>query len=81
MKFFLTGLGKLHENTASIMQGIITADHYGFHSALMPDQYMWGPRIGRSMPNPYVTRETWPFLTYMAEQAKHIHLGTRARNN
>jgi alkanesulfonate monooxygenase SsuD/methylene tetrahydromethanopterin reductase-like flavin-dependent oxidoreductase (luciferase family) len=76
MKFFLTGLGNLHENTESIMKGIITADQYGFHGALMPDHYMWGTQIGHRMPNPYVTLETWTFLTYLAAQTENIHLGT-----
>jgi alkanesulfonate monooxygenase SsuD/methylene tetrahydromethanopterin reductase-like flavin-dependent oxidoreductase (luciferase family) len=76
MKFFLTGLGNLHENTESIMNGIITADQYGFHGALMPDHYMWGTQISHRMSNPYVTLETWTFLTYMAAKTENIHLGT-----
>ncbi|UCH02763.1 MAG: LLM class flavin-dependent oxidoreductase [Candidatus Bathyarchaeota archaeon] len=76
MKFFLTGLGNLHENTESIMNGIITADQYGFHGALMPDHFMWGNQIGHRMQNPYVTLETWTFLTYIAAQTENIHLGT-----
>jgi len=76
MKFFLTGLGNLHENTEFIMKGIITADQYGFHGALMPDHYMWGTRVGSRMQNPYVTLETWTFLTYMAAKTENIHLGT-----
>jgi alkanesulfonate monooxygenase SsuD/methylene tetrahydromethanopterin reductase-like flavin-dependent oxidoreductase (luciferase family) len=76
MKLFLTGLGNLHENTESIMKGIITADQFGFHGALMPDHYMWGTRVGSRMQNPYVTLETWTFLTYMAAKTENIHLGT-----
>jgi alkanesulfonate monooxygenase SsuD/methylene tetrahydromethanopterin reductase-like flavin-dependent oxidoreductase (luciferase family) len=76
MKFFLTGLGNLHENTESIMNGIITADQCGFHGALMPDHYMWGTQIGHRMQNPYVTLETWTFLTYIAAKTENIYLGT-----
>ena len=76
MKFFLTGLGNLHENTEFIMKGIITADQYGFHGALMPDHYMWGTRVGSRMQNPYVTLETWTFLTYIAAKTENIHIGT-----
>jgi alkanesulfonate monooxygenase SsuD/methylene tetrahydromethanopterin reductase-like flavin-dependent oxidoreductase (luciferase family) len=76
MKFFLTGLGNLHENTESILKGIITADQYGFHGTLMPDHYMWGTQMGFRMQNPYVTLETWTFLTYLAAKTENIHLGT-----
>jgi alkanesulfonate monooxygenase SsuD/methylene tetrahydromethanopterin reductase-like flavin-dependent oxidoreductase (luciferase family) len=76
LKFFLTGLGNLYENTASIMKGIIAADRHGFHGALMPDHYMWGQEIGHRMENPYVTLETWTFLTYLAGKTESIHLGT-----
>ena len=76
MKFFLTGLGNFHENTESIMKGIITDDQHGFHGALMPDHYMWGAQIGFRMQNPYVTLETWTFLTYIAAKTENIHLGT-----
>jgi alkanesulfonate monooxygenase SsuD/methylene tetrahydromethanopterin reductase-like flavin-dependent oxidoreductase (luciferase family) len=76
MKFFLTGLGNLHENTESIMKGIITADQHGFHGTLMPDHYMWGTQMGFRMQNPYVTLETWTFLTYLAAKTENIHLGT-----
>lgn len=76
MKFFLTGLGNLFENTESIMNGIITADKHGFNGALMPDHYMWGSEIGHRMENPYDTLETWAFLTYIAGKTENIHLGT-----
>jgi alkanesulfonate monooxygenase SsuD/methylene tetrahydromethanopterin reductase-like flavin-dependent oxidoreductase (luciferase family) len=77
MKFFLTGLGNLHENTESIMKGIITADQYGFQGTLMPDHYMYGNQMGFRMQNPYVTLETWTFLTYIAAKTENIHLGTQ----
>jgi alkanesulfonate monooxygenase SsuD/methylene tetrahydromethanopterin reductase-like flavin-dependent oxidoreductase (luciferase family) len=76
MKFFLTGLGNLHENTESIINGIITADKNGFHGALIPDHYMWGARVGFKMMNPYVTLETWTFLSYISAKTENIHLGT-----
>ncbi len=76
MKFFLTGLGNLYENTEAIMNGIIAADLNGFDGALMPDHYMWGNEIGHTMQNPYVTLETWTFLTYVAAKTENIHLGT-----
>ena len=76
MKFFLTGLGNLYENTESIMNGIVTADQHGFEGALMPDHYMWGSEIGHRMENPYVTLETWTFLTYLAAKTENIKLGT-----
>jgi alkanesulfonate monooxygenase SsuD/methylene tetrahydromethanopterin reductase-like flavin-dependent oxidoreductase (luciferase family) len=76
MKFFLTGVQNFHENTESIIKGIITADQYGFHGALMPDHYMWGSQFGFKMPKPYVTLETWTFLTYIAAKTENIHLGT-----
>lgn len=76
MKFFLTGLGNLYENAEPIMNGIIAADKHGFHGALMPDHYMWGDQIGHSMQNPYVTLETWTFLTYIAAKTENIHMGT-----
>jgi alkanesulfonate monooxygenase SsuD/methylene tetrahydromethanopterin reductase-like flavin-dependent oxidoreductase (luciferase family) len=37
---------------------------------------MWGDQIGHTMQNPYVTLETWTFLTYLAAQTENIHLGT-----
>ena len=76
MKFFLTGLGNLYENTESITKGIIAADQHGFSGALMPDHYMWGNEIGHKMENPYVTLETWTYLTYIAGKTENIHLGT-----
>ena len=76
MKFFLTGLGNLYENAESITKGIIAADQHGFSGALMPDHYMWGDQIGHSMQNPYVTLETWTYLTYIAAKTENIHLGT-----
>lgn len=76
MKFFLTGLGNLYENTEAITKGIIAADRHGFSGALMPDHYMWGDQIGHSMQNPYVTLETWTYLTYIAAKTENIHLGT-----
>lgn len=76
MKFFLTGLGNLYENAESITKGIIAADQHGFSGALMPDHYMWGTEIGHSMQNPYVTLETWTYLTYIAAKTENIHLGT-----
>ena len=76
MKFFLTGLGNLFENTDSITKGIISADKHGFSGALMPDHYMWGNQIGHRMENPYVTLETWTYLTYLAGKTENIHLGT-----
>ncbi|MBT7914702.1 LLM class flavin-dependent oxidoreductase [Candidatus Bathyarchaeota archaeon] len=58
------------------MKGIIAADKHGFSGALMPDHYMWGQEIGHRMENPYVTLETWTFLTYLAGKTENIHLGT-----
>lgn len=76
MKFFLTGLGNLYENAESITKGIVAADQHGFSGALMPDHYMWGNEIGHRMENPYVTLETWTYLTYLAAKTENIHLGT-----
>jgi len=76
LKFFLTGLGNLAENTEYIISSVVEADHLGLDGALMPDHYMWGQEIGHSMKNPYNTLETWTTLTYLAGKTKRISLGT-----
>jgi alkanesulfonate monooxygenase SsuD/methylene tetrahydromethanopterin reductase-like flavin-dependent oxidoreductase (luciferase family) len=76
LKFFLTGLGNLYENTNQIIEGVIEADKQGLDGVLMPDHYMWGEGIGHRMQLPYHTLETWTTLTYLAGRTKKIHLGT-----
>ena len=76
MKFYLTGLGNLYDNVEHITGAIIEADRLGLDGALMPDHYMWGPRVGHRMQNPYRTLETWTALTYLAGKTRRIMLGT-----
>jgi len=76
MKFYLSGLGNLAENTENIVSSIIEADRLGFDGALMPDHYMWGTENQGNMKNPYNTLETWTTLTYLAGKTKNISLGT-----
>jgi len=76
LKFYLTGLGNLYDNVEHITGAIIEADRLGLDGALMPDHYMWGPRVGHRMQNPYRTLETWTTLTYLAAKTQQIKLGT-----
>ncbi len=76
MKFYMTGLGNLYDNVDHITGAIMEADRLGLDGALMPDHYMWGPRVGHSMRHPNRTLETWTALTYVAGKTERIRLGT-----
>ncbi len=71
MKFILASGLNMYANWKQTETVAVVADKLGYWGLVMPDHYMWGPRMGGDS-----TVETWTALTYLAAKTENLRFGT-----